>query len=974
MMRSFRLCLYTLVLTVGSTACMFSPSLTDGNYSCQYQSDCPEGMICEPSFGGVGKCFKRGSVIPDGGTGACDQEGDTRVCYSGQPGTSGIGECKSGTQICQNGSWSACQGEVVPKSAEICKNNLDDDCNGLIDDGCTCKDGETQLCYPGPDNTQGVGPCKSGTQVCQNQQWGPCQGAVLPQPEQCNGIDDNCNGSVDDVTPRRCYTGPPPTLGQGICRAGEERCVRGSWGPCQGETLPRSSETCNNNLDDNCNGQVDENCGCQPGEVKLCYSGPPASQGVGECKSGQQRCDRNGQLGPCEGEVTPKDEECNGRDDNCNGQTDEGVATRECYTGPNGTAGKGSCQSGKQACQRGSWGACVGQVLPAPAETCDDGIDNNCNGSVDEGCGCIAGEIRECYNGPVQTKGKGNCRAGKQTCTSTQKWGPCLGEITPKAEACDGQDNDCDGNVDGFSRRCYSGPSGTEGKGNCRSGAQSCVAGKWSPCQGQAIPQEEVCDGKDNNCDGTIDEGLIRACYTGTAGCKSDGNGGYVCQAPCKSGTQSCSNGLWGSCAGEVAGKIEVCDGQDNDCDGKVDGFSETCYTSQDGGCTQDSKGNYICKGECKAGNRVCNNGQYTICAGQAFKQPEVCDGKDNNCDGTIDEGCQCLSGQSRSCYTGASSTAGKGICKAGTQTCDQFGRWGVCNGQVLPKAETCNGVDDNCDGTIDGMTRNCYSGAAGCKPDGQGGYTCQAPCQSGKETCTAGKWGTCAGAVVPKTETCNGVDDDCNGRIDDGLQAPKCDKQSGVCQGAVKRCGGAQGWLPCSVADYGKDYQQTETNCDGLDNDCDGTTDGAKACGTCIFSTKAAQFAKTLPANCSPTTTCFDNCLNVGGKLYYCRNINKKGYLYTTYQDFLSACNTTSACIESVCNSTNEFCDGSQWRKGKPPGTNDDFCDGIDNNCNGTIDEGCTCQSPCTAAKFCKSPCTKCVKQPGALFPTCVP
>jgi hypothetical protein len=80
---------------------------------------------------------------------------------------------------------------------------------------------------------------------------------------------------------------------------------------------------------------------------------------------------------------------------------------------------------------------------------------------------------------------------------------------------------------------------------------------------------------------------------------------------------------------------------------------------------------------------------------------PEVCDGKDNDCDLDIDEGCECKEDQERSCYSGPSGTGGVGVCKAGIQRCEG-GVWGKCEGQVLPTDEICDGQDNDCDGKVD--------------------------------------------------------------------------------------------------------------------------------------------------------------------------------------------------------------------------------------------------------------------------------
>ena len=78
---------------------------------------------------------------------------------------------------------------------------------------------------------------------------------------------------------------------------------------------------------------------------------------------------------------------------------------------------------------------------------------------------------------------------------------------------------------------------------------------------------------------------------------------------------------------------------------------------------------------------------------------PEICDGKDNNCDGVIDEGCLCVPGSNATCYSGPPGTLGVGVCKPGQHTCNADGLgFGPCLGEVTPGPEICNGLDDNCD------------------------------------------------------------------------------------------------------------------------------------------------------------------------------------------------------------------------------------------------------------------------------------
>jgi|GEM_PF-3227755 len=260
----------------------------------------------------------------------------------------------------------------------------------------------------------------------------------------------------------------------------------------------------------------------------------------------------------------------------CGENVCEPGTSKDCYSGPLASKGKGSCKLGKSYCnQEGKWEACQGDTLPIK-ESCD-GEDNDCDGIVDEDCACKKNnETRPCYTGSKDHEGKGACKSGVQTCIKGQ-WSGCVGETLPTSESCDGQDNDCDGTVDedcackqnGQKRACYTGPDGTKGKGPCKEGIQECVQGVWEECKNQILPVSEACDGKDNNCNGVIDEHVVRSCYSGDS--KTAGIGG------CKKGLQLCENGKWQKCTGEVTPKSEeLCNKVDDNCDGKVD---EGCFS-----------------------------------------------------------------------------------------------------------------------------------------------------------------------------------------------------------------------------------------------------------------------------------------------------------------------------------------------------------------------------------------------------------
>lgn len=125
--------------------------------------------------------------------------GTARACYSGSAGTLGVGMCAEGFEICEptGMGYGPCIGEVLPGN-EVPGNAFDDDCDGIVDTPCI--PGTVQPCYSGPANTDNVGRCASGIQVCNvnGQGYGECLGEVTPTVELCTAPtnDENCDGHV----------------------------------------------------------------------------------------------------------------------------------------------------------------------------------------------------------------------------------------------------------------------------------------------------------------------------------------------------------------------------------------------------------------------------------------------------------------------------------------------------------------------------------------------------------------------------------------------------------------------------------------------------------------------------------------------------------------------------------------------------------------------------------------------------------
>jgi hypothetical protein len=306
--------------------------------------------------------------------------------------------------------------------------------------------------------------------------------------------------------------------------------------------------------------------GCTFGTRQECEVSPDL---IGECAKGFQACNLMG-WSACSPIIGRRLESCDGLDNDCDGTTDEddlnpgNLLTQTCYTGNRVDTKIGVCSPGEFTCGQldggayGFGGACLNQVLPG-AEVCD-GLDNDCNGATDD----LPGAGSQCFSvePPVEI---GECHSGILSCVVDNPDLTCVGEVLPNGELCDGLDNDCDGNVDEELGRC--------------------------DCENPLfVPRPETCNGVDDDCDGIVDnEGnglnvrLSRMCFT-----NEDGDLVPVENAeafprllpPCVGGRALCEQNNDGDngyfhCIGEVRPGRERCNNEDDDCDGTADeGFA----------------------------------------------------------------------------------------------------------------------------------------------------------------------------------------------------------------------------------------------------------------------------------------------------------------------------------------------------------------------------------------------------------------
>ncbi len=723
---------------------------TDENLAVLADSTCQKLGVCASGLTQI-------QTVCAAGVWICD--------YSQVPGVEISSEaksvCKPGDALCT----CSLSSQVCHKMMETSCDGLDNDCDGKTDedfdytdyDGITLRKlGDACL----------TGACAGGTVLCAGDQKGlTCSTLGNIKAEQCNQIDDNCNGITDEAS-----------------------------------DLPVEKSTCK--------------------QVGVCAAQKP----VATCSGGNWLCD----YSAIANWQSPVELTCDGLDNNCNGVTDDGCdddGDKFCDGAMTVVDTPAVCPGGKGDCNDNN-----PAIHPSAIEVCDD-IDNDCNGTTDDGCN---GDSDGFCNAAMTTVGKPQtCLGGGGDCNDGNP------AIHPGAiEACDGIDNDCDGvtdnDCDGDGDGYCTAMRNTVGKpAICPSGGGDC-----NDADNSVHPNaSETCNGVDDNCNGMTDEGVQTTFFL-----DGDGDGFGASDAT----TLACSKppgyaAVNGDCNDSNAsihpGATETCNGVDDNCNGATDeGVKTTFYldADQDGfglaGATTEACSKPA--GYAAVAND-CDDSNADIHPGAT----EACNGYDDNCDGVTDgqdsQGCAGYFGDGDGDGYGPIGGATVCLCSGTPQHPVKIG--GDCddnNPAIHPAAvEICNGVDDNCNGTTD---ENVGVGDACAITNTFGSCT-------GVDVCD-GAAGLSCNASTPATETCNGVDDDCDGVTDQGNPGGgvNCGTgKLGVCEPGTTIC--ANGGILCS-----QNVQPSDEICNGIDDNCDGVVDegnpgGGDACSTGLFGVCAA-------------------------------------------------------------------------------------------------------------------------------------
>ena len=851
--------------------------------------------------------------------------------------------------------------------------------------------------------------------------------AIYPgASEYCNGIDDDCDGSTDEGVPVDASTWYADTDGDGFgssavstmaCSAPTGFGTDSSdCNDTDSSIFPGATETCNG-IDDDCDGTTDESDAV---DVSTWYADTDGD-GFGDSASTTLACSQPTGFGSDATDCDDTDsavnpgatETCNGTDDDCDGTTDEADAVDALtwYADLDGDS-YGDPASSTDACTQPSGFLADATdcddtdsaVHPGATETCNS-IDDDCDGTTDEADAIdaltwYADSDGDSYGDPASTTDACTQPSGyladATDCDDTDS------AVHPGAsETCNSIDDDCDGTTDEDSAvdaLTWFADDDGDGYGDSASTTLACAqpsgfgtdATDCDDTDSAVHPgATELCNSIDDNCDGTVDEASALDALTWYADSDGDGFGDSAsttlsCDQPTGFGTDATDCDDTDSAVNP--GAAELCNSIDDDCDGTTDEADAidalTWYADSDGdsygdatstsnACTQPT--GYL------ADATDCDDTDSAVHPGAS----ETCNSIDDNCDGTVDED----SAVDALTWYADSDGDSYGDAASTTLACDQPIGFGTdatdcddTDSAVYPGAtELCNSIDDNCDGTVDeasavdALTWYADSDGDGFGDSASTTLACDQPTGFGTDATDCDDTDS---AVHPgATELCNSIDDDCDGTTDepdaaDALTWYADDDGDGYgdLASTTLACTQPTGFgtddTDCDDTDSAVHPGATEL-CNSIDDNCDGTVDEATATDAVDWYADTdgdgyGDAATTERACAQPSgyetdaTDCDDSDSAVHpGADEYCNSIDDNcdgtvdeataldvltWYADTDGDSYGDSASTTEACDQpSGYLSDDTDCDDTSASVN--PGA-DEYCNSIDDNCDGTVDE----------------------------------
>ena len=767
----------------------------------------------------------------------------------------------------------------------------------------------------------------SGQRQCTGIGLSPCD-APIPAGEACNLVDDDCDGEVDEETGGGACN---KTNSWGTC-TGIASCVAGVL-ECQG-TDPQA-ELCNGD-DDDCDGEADEGFpDTDKDGIADCLEGDKDGDGIADSEDncpfkhnpGQEDFDLDTLGDPCDPDddndlwadekdcapVDPvshpgADELCDGKDNDCNGVVDQGYPDSD-------TDGIKNCidpdDDNDTFVDEIDCAPLDAAIFPGAPEKCD-GKDNDCDNQTDEDFADLDGDGEaDCVDSDLDGDGVDdsldNCpkvENPEQLDFDQDGFGD-LCDIDDDGDGIPDQLDNClmlfnpgqqDADGDGDGDACDEDADGdgvVDGEDNCPITANPGQAdldldgagdacdldddGDGDPDATDCAPLDaavhhgaaELCNGLDDNCVFGEDEGFSDADLDGLKNCidQDDDNDGDPDETDCAP-----LNATIG------ANAVETCDGLDNDCDGKVD----------------EGLGEVQCgKGICTHSQPKCVGGNQVVCDPWDGAQLETCNGQDDDCDGLTDE-------------DQGSTTCGFGVCLHSTANCLD-GLPVICDPLAGASDEVCDGQDNDCDGKTD---------------EEQPFLACgKGLCFHTVPSCLGGVEQLCDPFLGAKPESCNGIDDDCDGEEDEDLGTSSCGL--GECFHEVPSCLAGQPQVCNPFAGAVAEV------CDGLDNDCNGIVDGDMgviSCGLGACEHVQALCQDGQPQNCDPLE---------GAEEEICDAVDND--CDGSVDEDLAPL----SCGKGVCAVTVPACVDGEPQECTPGEASDETCNGLDDDCNGVVDDG---------------------------------